>query len=47
MTDGAEPTESINQEIINLEMEKEYLIERANKIEEKIIHLKSGKLFGY
>lgn len=43
MTEAAESTESIQQKILELETEKEDLLKRANKLEEKIIHLKSGK----
>ena len=45
MDEEAESTESIHRKIFNLEMEKEDLIKRTNRIEEKIIHLKSGKYF--
>ena len=35
---------SKQQTILELEREKEDLLQRANKLEEKILHLKSGKI---
>ena len=45
MAKEADATESIQKKIFNLEIEKEDLIKRTNKIEKKIIHLKSGNYF--
>ena len=43
MTEVTEVSESLQRKILDLETEKKDLLNRANKLEEEIIHLKSGK----